>query len=68
MTEPQLAYGAEQLAFYAQKYGLPELKMAEILIDLHDLKYFWSWVNAGEFLAEYLRTEKNKESETIIQK
>lgn len=54
MNESQYNFGKEKLQKVASKWGVPVEKAAEILNDFSTAKGFYDWVNADEFLNEFV--------------
>jgi hypothetical protein len=60
MKRAQYEHGIEKLRKLAVELGLSEYKTCMVIDRVNSLTQFYNWVNADEFIGEYLY-EKHKE-------
>jgi len=54
LPELQYNHGLEMLDACCKEVGLGRADMAKVLIKLPELKYFYNWNNAADFLGQFL--------------
>lgn len=54
LTDAQYNAGLEMLDACCKEVGLGRADMAKVLIKLPELKYFYTWNNASDFLCQFL--------------
>jgi len=54
ISSNQFKYGVEKLNNLAKQYSITPGKMAELLLNIGKLNDFHNWVNADQFLNEYV--------------
>jgi hypothetical protein len=54
ISNNQFKYGVEKLNNLAKQYSITPGKMAELLLSIGKLNDFHNWVNADQFLNEYV--------------
>jgi hypothetical protein len=54
LSENQQKYGSEKITEISKKWDVDVKTAAKIILDVSEIKLFWEWPNAEEFLYKTL--------------
>ena len=60
LSVSQVEYGLKEIDKLSEKYGIEPRDIALILEGIEDFKDFYNWVNADDFLSEFIYDSTSK--------
>lgn len=70
LNKHQIAYGVGRITDFANYLNVPKRKVIDILLYVNDLRSFYDWVNADDFIIavenEEILLEENKSAHNRI--
>lgn len=70
LSQHQIEYGVSQIQRFSEDLNLPPRKIIDILLAVHDLKNFYNWKNADEFIImaenEEIELEEKREVKPVM--